>query len=101
MGAKRIEEAKLKIRDQPIRILVEFRLWKGSASTSNTRSRKDLDNLLKPVLDVLQTSLDAKQTKPGLGLIGNDDLVHNIEARKHIVNRKTDEGIEITISESD
>jgi Holliday junction resolvase RusA-like endonuclease len=98
-GASGISDAKKKIGGKTIRIEVEFRLWKGSTSTTNTRSRKDLDNLLKPVLDVLQASLDAQETRTGLDLIENDSLVHEIVAKKRIVGEELEEGIEIAISD--
>ena len=82
-----------------LRIDVEFRLWRGSEKTTNTRAKKDLDNLLKPVLDVLQTNLNTQKTEPGLDLIEGDESVHEINARKTIVDDESDEGIRIVILE--
>ena len=94
-----IGAARQKIRDKLLRIDVEFRLWKGSEKTTNTRAKKDLDNLLKPVLDVLQTSLNTQSTEPGLDLIEGDESVHEINAKKIIVDKEEDEGIRIVILE--
>jgi Holliday junction resolvase RusA-like endonuclease len=95
-----IGAAREKVRDKTLRIEVEFRLWKGSDTTTNTRAKKDLDNLLKPVLDVLQTSLNTQRTEPGLDLIEGDESVHEILARKVIVSSESDEGIRIVIHEN-
>jgi len=94
-----IGAAREKIRNKTLRIDVEFRLWKGSDRTTNTRAKKDLDNLLKPILDVLQTSLNTQKTEPGLDLIEGDESVHEIHAKKIIVDDESEEGIRITILE--
>jgi Holliday junction resolvase RusA-like endonuclease len=94
-----IGAAREKFRDKALRIDVEFRLWRGTDTTTNTRSKKDLDNLLKPVLDVLQTSLNSQKTEPGLDLIDGDESVHEINARKIIVDYESDEGIRIVVLE--
>jgi len=94
-----IGAAREKIRNKILRIDVEFRLWRGSDKTTNTRAKKDLDNLLKPVLDVLQTSLNTQKTEPGLDLIEGDESVHEVNVKKIIVNRESEEGIRITILE--
>ncbi len=94
-----IGAAREKFKDKTLRIDVEFRLWKGSNKTTNTRAKKDLDNLLKPVLDVLQTSLNTQKVEPGLDLIEGDESVHEINARKVIVDDEKDEGIRIVIHE--
>jgi Holliday junction resolvase RusA-like endonuclease len=94
-----IGAAREKVKDKTLRIDVEFRLWKGSEKTTNTRAKKDLDNLLKPVLDVLQTSLNPQKTEPGLDLIEGDEAVHEINAKKIIVDEEKEEGIRIVILE--
>ena len=94
-----IGAAREKAKGKTLRIDVEFRLWKGSEKTTNTRAKKDLDNLLKPVLDVLQTNLNTQKTEPGLDLIEGDESVHEINARKTIVDDESDEGIRIVILE--
>jgi Holliday junction resolvase RusA-like endonuclease len=97
MGQTKIEEARKKIDGRPIKIRVLFRLWKGSREITKTRFEKDLDNLLKPVLDVLQTKTSEQKNEPGLDLIENDKLVYEINARKGLVEVEGDEGVRIQI----
>jgi Holliday junction resolvase RusA-like endonuclease len=94
-----IGAAREKFRDKALKIEIEFRLWKGTQTTTNTRAKKDLDNLLKPVLDVLQTSLNTQKTEPGLDLIEGDEAVYEINARKIIVDDEQEEGIRIVVLE--
>jgi Holliday junction resolvase RusA-like endonuclease len=94
-----IGAAREKFRDKVLRIDVEFRLWKGTKATTDTRAKKDLDNLLKPVLDVLQTSLNNQKTEPGLDLIEGDESIHEINAKKIIVDDEKAEGIRISVFE--
>jgi Holliday junction resolvase RusA-like endonuclease len=96
-GKEAIEEARKRINEKQVKIEVLFRLWKGSAVTTKTRSEKDLDNLLKPILDVLQTHADKQMSEQGLGLIENDDLIYEINARKEIVDSQSEEGVHIVI----
>jgi len=96
-GAEAVEAARVRAREERLRIDVEFRLWKGGDGVTETRAKKDLDNLLKPVMDALQTSTDAQKTSPGLGLIETDDSVFEIVARKRIVDDVEDEGLRIRI----
>ena len=97
IGQAKIDEARGNITVNPIRLEVLFRLWKGSTKVTNTRSEKDLDNLLKPILDVLQSHRDEKKNEPGLNLIENDKLVYEINARKVIVEEEKNEGIHIAV----
>ena len=64
-----------------------------------SRYTKDLDNLLKIVLDVLPDYMDNAKINEGLGLFKNDNLVFEIHATKEFIFNKNDEGIEIKISE--
>ena len=41
-------------QDKLVKVSLVFFLWKGSPNVTNTRWKKDLDNLTKPVLDTLQ-----------------------------------------------
>ncbi len=96
-GASGIEQAKRSIRGRTVRIDVLFRLWKAPSNMTNTRAQKDLDNLLKPILDVLQTNLNAQSTERGLDLIENDDSVYEINAKKELVDSEDEEGIRVII----
>jgi len=58
---------------------------------------KDLDNLLKIVLDVLPKYMDNKKENKGLGIIENDNLVYAIRAEKVFVTSDVEQGIDIEI----
>jgi len=64
-----------------------------------TRYEKDLDNLMKIVMDVLPDYMDKAEKNEGLGLFKNDNLVYDIHAAKEFVFSKDKEGIEIRLSE--
>ena len=64
-----------------------------------SRYEKDLDNLMKIVMDVLPNYMDKAEKNKGLGLFENDNLVYDIHATKEFVFNEAKEGIEIRISE--
>jgi Holliday junction resolvase RusA-like endonuclease len=100
IGAEEIDHAKRRIRGKKVKVDVVFRLLKPGLNMTRTRAEKDLDNLLKPVMDALQTNWDnARKNGPGLGLIENDDSVYEIVARKEVVSDGKGEGLTITIFE--
>jgi len=74
---------------------VKFFLWDGSGVEG--RSKKDLDNLLKVVFDVLADYMDSNKKYPGLGLMQNDKMIHEVHATKKIVKKRKDEGLDIKI----
>jgi Holliday junction resolvase RusA-like endonuclease len=86
-------------KGKKVSILIEFFLWKGDETHTDTTSKKDIDNLLKLVFDSLQTKVDSQHKLDGLGLIENDDVVYRIEAVKHIVNSHSDVGLHLELSE--
>lgn len=63
------------------------------------RTKKDLDNLLKIVCDVLPDYMDNNKTEPGLGIIKTDNSIFEIHSTKDIVFHEEDEGLDIEISE--
>ncbi len=79
--------------DRLVTLTVLFFLWKGSAKVSNTRSVKDLDNLLKIVLDVL------KLGPQGLGIIEEDSYVCEVYSAKQLVDDEKEEGYRIIVEE--
>jgi Holliday junction resolvase RusA-like endonuclease len=85
---------------EKVSIKVCFNLYDG-IKNDTSRYNKDLDNLLKIVLDVLPDYMDNKQEnrEKGLGIIQNDNQVYEIHSNKNFVHDTTEEGIEITISE--
>jgi len=76
-----------------------FNLYAGDSKDSS-RYSKDLDNLLKIVLDVLPDYMDNKQEnrEMGLGIIQNDNQIFEIHASKQFVFDESLEGIKIIIS---
>ena len=74
-------------------LIVVFYLYSGD--TNPTRHTKDLDNLLKIVLDVLPDYMDKNETKSGLELFENDTLIHEVYAIKKLVSEESKEGISI------
>lgn len=68
-------------------------------SDEKGRSKTDLDNLLKILLDVLSINIVNGQTPiSGLGLIQNDAQIYEIRCKKIPITQETDEGINIQIS---
>jgi len=97
IGLTAIKGARERLWDKKLSVQVVFSLWEGRADLSDTRSKKDLDNLLKPLLDSLQDKLEAGGKEMGLGLIPNDDLIYEIQAKKEIVKEEAAEGIVLSI----
>jgi len=78
-------------------INVKFYLWGGSKVDG--RTKKDLDNLLKIVCDVLADYMDSEKTNQGLGIMRTDNAIHEIHCSKDIIDNENDEGMDIEISE--
>jgi len=78
-------------------INVKFFLWGGTKVEG--RTKKDLDNLLKIVCDVLPDYMDSEKKNQGLGLMETDNIIYQIHCTKDIVVYEKDEGIDIEISE--
>jgi len=96
-GPLAIEEATRRLGGKKLRVDVSFMLWAGRPDLTDTRGKKDLDNLLKPLLDTLQGRLDSDGKEAGLGIITNDDLICEIRARKDIVREDAAEGMTLEI----
>ena len=79
--------------DRLVTLTVLFFLWKGSPKITNTRAVKDLDNLLKIVLDVL------KLGPKGLGIVEEDSYVCEVYCAKQLVNDEKEEGYRIIVEE--
>lgn len=99
IGSEQLSRLKAARKGRLFSLWVDFYLWKGSADHSNTRSRKDLDNLLKNVFDTFQPYFDAQQKEEGLGLIEQDAYICEIHATKRLVDDNKDEGLHIRLSE--
>ena len=85
-----LDRIKQTLSGQLVRISVTFLLWKSSPEFTNTRPVKDLDNLLKILLDVIGSS------NGGLGLVEEDSYICEINAKKELVDYEKDEGYKIT-----
>ena len=94
-----LETARRAFRDKRVKVSVKFNLEKPKEGSSNTVGKKDLDNMLKLVLDSLQTKADSQGKLDGLGLIQDDDCVYRLEANKKLVDRPEQAGISISVSE--
>lgn len=93
------DDLRQRCRGKEVLVDVRYHLYKpDSKSESESRWKKDLDNLLKVSLDVLQERIDTQtQVMTGLGLIDNDDSIFGICCSKDYVYDKIEEGVEITI----
>ena len=72
-----------------------------SETTELGRKTKDLDNMLKILLDTLPVYMDRAKINEGLGLVpeDRDDLIFHIDCRKNLVTDELQEGIDLKISE--
>jgi Holliday junction resolvase RusA-like endonuclease len=98
-STEEIERAHADLYGKLVDVRARFSLWKGSEGYTNTSSKKDLDNLLKLVLDVLQPFADSERSTNGLNLIRSDEDVFRLEATKKIVNEREMAGLDLQISE--
>ncbi len=86
-------------RGRDLTLNVCFNLYKDPKQPK--RYEKDLDNLLKILLDVLPEHMDNTSKKRGLGLIkdNHDHKIFEIHCRKRLVEDITQEGLDLEISE--
>jgi len=86
-------------RNKRLSLDVCFRLLGDTAEEG--RKTKDLDNMLKILLDTLPDYMDREKSNPGLGLVpeDRDDLIFHIDCRKSLVADESLEGIDLKISE--
>jgi len=94
-----LEDIRNNFKDK-ISIDVCFNLYSG-VQKDISRYRKDLDNMLKIVLDVLKEKMDDDVKEPGLGIINDDALICEITSRKKLVQNPSEEGIEIRLRRLD
>ena len=89
-----------KCRQKKLSLTITFYLYAGETNDTS-RYTKDLDNLLKIVLDVLPEYMDSEKKEVGLGLIESDrdDLVHEIHAKKEFVLDLRKEGVSLELFE--
>ena len=85
--------------EEKLFVKVKFNL--NDQAENPTSFKKDLDNMLKVLLDVLPEEMDDNTKEPGLGIIkGNEDeRVWKIHCIKNFVHTEEEEGIEIEFHE--
>ena len=67
-------------------------------SNESGKSKKDLDNLLKILLDVLSTNMkNGQDYSPGLGLVWDDAFVYKIKCEKKENFKENMEGFDLRI----
>ena len=88
-----------KCRGKKLSLDVCFNLY--GETTELGRKNKDLDNMLKILLDTLPIYMDTAKKNKGLGLIpeDRDDLIFHINCRKKLITDKSKEGIDLKIYE--
>lgn len=96
---ERLENIKKICLGKDLSINVTFYLNDNTADTSSYK--KDLDNMLKILLDVLPEHMDDNKKEHGLGIIeGNkDEKIFDIKCHKEFVDDTSKEGIDVEISE--
>lgn len=106
LALKKILEEKIDLNEAGERcrkekIAVDLCFYLNSKTTATGRTKKDLDNMMKLVFDVLKDQVinDGKEARTkGLGLISDDSDIHQIRATKIFVKTDEDEGMDIKIS---
>lgn len=70
-------------------------------TTDKTSYKKDLDNLLKILMDVIKEEMDDDKRKIGLGLVlkNKDEEIFEIICHKEFVSSDDHEGIDLIVSE--
>lgn len=100
-GEDEVREARERLKGRKLDVDVGFFLLRKSVHKSDTTEKKDLDNLLKPLLDILQTQFDKADSGKGLGLVEDDEAVYSLSARKQLVDTDSEQGFHLIIREWD
>ncbi len=92
-------ELQEKCQGKQLSINVTFYLNENTPDKSSFK--KDLDNLLKILMDVIKEEMDDSEKKIGLGLVikNKDEEIFEIVCHKEFVSNKDDEGIDLVVSE--
>ena len=91
-----VDKVRERCKGKNLSLDICFNLFDG---INEGRSNKDLDNLLKVLLDTLPDHMDTDKKEAGLGLISNDRVVFHIQCRKKIISEQSNEGIDLKIFE--
>lgn len=94
---KNLGDLQEKCKGKNLSIKVVFYLNKNTPDKSSFK--KDLDNLLKILMDVIKEEMDDSEKKIGLGLIvrNEDEVVFNIDCHKEFVSSDEEEGIDLEV----
>ena len=93
---KDLKKVQSRCKRKPLLIDVRFYLY---YSDEQGRTKKDLDNLLKILLDVLSVNMiNGQNPIEGLGIVMDDSDIRKIICEKQIVNSTEREGIDLQIS---
>jgi len=96
IGKKNLKKIQTRCKNNPLSISVNFHLY---YSEEQGRTKKDLDNLLKILMDVLSVNMvNGQNPIEGLGIVRDDTDVRKIKCEKHLVNSPEKEGIDLLIS---
>lgn len=96
----KLEKIQKRCKGNPLSVKIKYYLLK---SNEEGTAKKDLDNLLKIIFDVLSDDMIKNNTDDelkGLGLMTDDEMVYEIHCSKKIVTSKEDMGFDISIFES-
>lgn len=94
-----LPELQAKCKGKKLSLDVTFYLNENTLDKSSFK--KDLDNLLKILMDVIKEEMDDAQKKIGLGLVikNKDEEIFKIICHKEFVSNEADEGIDLIVSE--
>ena len=94
-------EMQEKCKGKRLSLKVTFYLNKDTPDKSSFK--KDLDNMLKILMDVIKEEMDDNEKNTGLGLVveNKDEEVFEIVCNKELVSGEDKEGIDLDIFEWD
>jgi Holliday junction resolvase RusA-like endonuclease len=83
------------------RLSINVTFYLNTNTPDKASYKKDLDNLLKILMDVIKEEMDDSEKKTGLGLVikNNDEEIFEIICHKEFVQSEDDEGIDLVLSE--
>ena len=88
----KLSDIQLRCKERPLGVKAIFYLLKSGTEGD---SKKDLDNLLKILFDVLSDDMiknNKEEELRGLGLMKDDEMVFEVRSSKRIVTTKHDMG---------
>ena len=93
---KQHQKIRKRVIDKELFIDVCFYFYQSEQSGS---SKKDLDNLLKILLDVLSVNMvNGQDKKSGLGFLKDDSQIFKLHCEKKIINNPKKVGLDLKIS---